>query len=132
MKHLLTVIVTASVLLACSNDKKAEETSAKPEEKKESVAITYPYTAAFSSDFSMGDANHSILLHFDKKKRLIERFFLKDREYQQLFLYRISCIQYIHILTLNQPEIFTKIFIGPFTLCSFSQVTEHFGNRNIG
>lgn len=34
MKHLLTVIVTASVLLACSNDKKAEETSAKPEEKK--------------------------------------------------------------------------------------------------
>ena len=67
MKHLLTVIVTASVLLACSNDKKAEETSAKPEENKESVAITYPYTAAFSSDFSMGDANHSILLHFDKK-----------------------------------------------------------------
>jgi hypothetical protein len=59
MIQLLIVLFAASVLVACSNDKKTDETSAKPEEKKESVAITYPYTAAFSSDFSMGDANHS-------------------------------------------------------------------------
>ena len=59
MKRLSIVIVAASVLFACSNEKKTDETSAKPEEKKESVAITYPYTATFSSDFSIGDANHA-------------------------------------------------------------------------
>lgn len=59
MKQLLIVLSATSVLIACSNDKKTEETSAKPEEKKESVAIAYPYAAAFSSDFSIGDANHS-------------------------------------------------------------------------
>ena len=59
MKRLSIVLVAASVLFACNNDKKAEETSGKTEEKKESPAITYPYTAAYSSDFSIGDANHA-------------------------------------------------------------------------
>jgi len=59
MKRLSIVIVAASILVACSNENKTDETSTKPEEKKESVAISYPYTAAFSSDFSMGDANHA-------------------------------------------------------------------------
>jgi len=59
MKRLLIVLFATSVLVACSNDKKTDETSAKPEEKKESVAIAYPYTAAFSSDLSIGDANHA-------------------------------------------------------------------------
>ena len=59
MKRLFIVLFATSVLVACSNDKKTDETSAKPEEKKESVAIAYPYTAAFSSDLSIGDANHA-------------------------------------------------------------------------
>ena len=59
MKRLSIALVAASVLLACNNNKKADETSGKTEEKKETAAITYPYKANYSSDFSIGDANHS-------------------------------------------------------------------------
>jgi len=58
MKRLSIVLVAASVLFACNNDKKAEETSGKTEEKKESSPVTYAYAAGYSSDFSMGDATH--------------------------------------------------------------------------
>ena len=59
MKRISIVLVAASVLIACNNNKKTDETSGKTEEKKESAAITYPYKADYSSDFSMGDANHT-------------------------------------------------------------------------
>jgi len=48
-----------------------------------------------------------------------------------LFLYCVSCIKNIHIVAFDEPEIFTKIFISPFTLCSFPEEAEHPGNRNI-
>ena len=59
MKLLLIAIVAALFLFACNNEKKTDATSAATEEKKESVAITYPYKASYSSDFSIGDANHA-------------------------------------------------------------------------
>lgn len=59
MKRSLIVLVAATFLFACNNEKKADETAAKPEEKKEAAAIAYPYKAAYTSDFSIGDANHS-------------------------------------------------------------------------
>jgi hypothetical protein len=59
MKRFSIALFMILVLLSCNNDKKTDETSAKPEEKKESAAITYPYKAGYSSDFSMGDANHA-------------------------------------------------------------------------
>ena len=59
MKRLSIVLVAASVLIACNNNKKTDETSGKMDEKKESAVITYPYKADYSSDFSMGDANHA-------------------------------------------------------------------------
>jgi hypothetical protein len=58
MKRLSIALFAASVLLGCNNDKKTDETSGKTEEKKESAAITYPYKADYSSDFSIGDNNH--------------------------------------------------------------------------
>lgn len=59
MKRLSIALVAASVLLACNNDKKTDETSGKTEDKKEAPAITYPYKADYSSDFSVGDANNA-------------------------------------------------------------------------
>jgi len=59
MKRLSFVLVAATVLFACNSDKKAEETAGKTEEKKESSAVTYSYTAGYSYDFSIGDANHA-------------------------------------------------------------------------
>jgi hypothetical protein len=59
MKQLSIVLVAAAFLFACSNEKKTDEPAVKPEEKKETAAITYPYKAGYSSDFSIGDANHS-------------------------------------------------------------------------
>src|SRR5436190_22256939 len=59
MKRLLTALFAAAFLFACNNEKKTDETAGKTEEKKESAAITYPYKAVYSSDFSMGDANHA-------------------------------------------------------------------------
>ena len=58
MKRLLIAIVAATLLLTCNNEKKTDEASGKTEEKKE-AAITYPYKAVYSSDFSVGDPNHS-------------------------------------------------------------------------
>jgi hypothetical protein len=59
MKRLSIALVAAAFLFACNNEKKPDESSAKPEEKKGSAAMVYPYKAGYSSDFSMGDANHS-------------------------------------------------------------------------
>ena len=59
MKRLSIALVAASVLFACNNDKKTDETSGKTGDKKESATITYPYKADYSSDFSMGDANNA-------------------------------------------------------------------------
>ena len=59
MKRLSIALVAAAFLFACNNEKKTDESAGKTEEKKESVAIAYPYKAAYSSDFSIGDANHA-------------------------------------------------------------------------
>ena len=59
MKPLLIAFIASLFLFACNNEKKTEETSATTEEKKDPVAISYPYQAAYSSDFSIGDPNHA-------------------------------------------------------------------------
>lgn len=59
MKKLFVVLISTSVLFACNNEKKTDESSGKMKEKKETAAITYPYTPDFTSDFSIGDVNHS-------------------------------------------------------------------------
>jgi len=59
MKRLLIALIAAAFLFACNNEKKTEEKSATTEEKAEPVAINYPYKASYSSDFSIGDANHA-------------------------------------------------------------------------
>jgi ketosteroid isomerase-like protein len=59
MKRLLIALVATAFLFACNNEKKTDESSVKTEEKTESVAINYPYKPAYSSDFSVGDANHA-------------------------------------------------------------------------
>ena len=55
MKRLSIALVAAAFLFACNNEKKTDETSG----NKDSAAIAYPYKAAYSSDFSVGDANHA-------------------------------------------------------------------------
>jgi hypothetical protein len=59
MKRLLFALVAAAFLVACTDEKKTDEPSAKTDEKKESASIAYPYTANYSSDFSIGDPNHA-------------------------------------------------------------------------
>src|SRR5262245_1948655 len=59
MKPLLIALVASSFLFACNNEKKTEETAASTEEKKDQVAVSYPYKAEYSSDFSIGDPNHA-------------------------------------------------------------------------
>lgn len=59
MKQLAITLVAAALLIACNNEKKTDDSSGKMEEKKESAAIAYPYKAGYSSDLSMGDANHA-------------------------------------------------------------------------
>ena len=60
MKRLLTALIATAFLFSCNNEKKADEPAAKTEEKTASATtIAYPYKADYSSDFSVGDANHS-------------------------------------------------------------------------
>jgi hypothetical protein len=59
MKQLFVALITVPVLFACNNEKNSDESSGKMEEKKETAGITYPYTPDYSSDFSIGDVNHS-------------------------------------------------------------------------
>ena len=59
MKQLFIALLAVSALIACNNEKKSDEPAGKTEEKKETAAITYPYTPDYTSDFSIGDANHS-------------------------------------------------------------------------
>lgn len=59
MRQLFFALLATLVLLACNNQKKSDETSGKMEEKKETAAITYPYTPDYTHDFSIGDSNHA-------------------------------------------------------------------------
>ena len=59
MKNLLTALIAAAFLFSCTDEKKADESSGKLEATKATSAIAYPYMADYSSDFSMGDPNHS-------------------------------------------------------------------------
>ena len=59
MKRLLIALVATVFLFSCTDQKKADESTAKSEEKTASTSISYPYTADYSSDFSIGDPNHS-------------------------------------------------------------------------
>lgn len=58
MKRLSSAIVAAAILIACNNEKKTDESKA-ADQKEAAAGISYPYTPAYSADFSMGDANHS-------------------------------------------------------------------------
>lgn len=63
MKQLLTALIATAFLFSCNNEKKTDESFGKTEEKTASAStITYPYKADYSSDFSVGDANHSKLV----------------------------------------------------------------------
>ncbi len=58
MKRLIIILFVAALLNACNNEKKVDES--KSEGKMEPAAgISYPYSPAYSADFSIGDANHS-------------------------------------------------------------------------
>lgn len=68
MKKLSFAIVVISMLVAC-NDKKSDDKTGgdKTADKKTMDSITYPFTPAYTHDFSMGDPNHSkIVLDFIK------------------------------------------------------------------
>ena len=63
MKRIPLILVAFAVLMACNNEKKNDDkTSETKEEKKMTDNISYPYKAGYSSDFSVGDANHSKLV----------------------------------------------------------------------
>jgi len=63
MKRLPKILALTVLLIACNDEKKADESSAAgTAEKKETAAVSYPYKAGYSSDFSIGDANHSKLV----------------------------------------------------------------------
>jgi hypothetical protein len=61
MKNLFLTVVAALLLTACSNEKKADESSGTTGENKETSAAKtdYAYKAEYSPEFSMGDAGHS-------------------------------------------------------------------------
>ena len=64
MKKAFIALTATVLLIACNNEKKNDDKMSgdKKEEKKMSENITYPYKAEYSSDFSIGDANHSKLV----------------------------------------------------------------------
>jgi len=60
MKKLLTALIASTFFFSCTDEKKDDATAAKAEEKTASTtSISYPYTADYSSDFSIGDPNHA-------------------------------------------------------------------------
>jgi ketosteroid isomerase-like protein len=61
MKRLFFILTTSSIFIACNNKASDEKTS---EEKKEEKmdSTKYAYKADYSSDFKMGDADHSVLV----------------------------------------------------------------------
>ncbi len=66
MKKIVLLIAVIAVFAHCNN-KKEDKPETKAEEKKADDSITYPFTAAYSSDMSMGDPNHAkIVLDFIK------------------------------------------------------------------
>ena len=68
MKKLSYAIVAISILAACNNKKSDDKTAGdKTGDKKTMDNITYPYTAMYTHDFSMGDPNHAkMVLDFIK------------------------------------------------------------------
>lgn len=64
MKRFAFILITAVFLASCNNKTADEQTSGdKKDEKTDSTAsISYPYKAEYSSDFKMGDPNHSKLV----------------------------------------------------------------------
>ena len=59
MKRLLTALTATVFLFSCTDEKKTDESAEKVEATKSAATVTYPYTANYSSDFSVGDPNHS-------------------------------------------------------------------------
>ena len=55
MKKMLFAVFAFAMIAACNNEKKKDD----KKETKTSDNITYPYKADYSSDFSMGDAQHA-------------------------------------------------------------------------
>jgi hypothetical protein len=64
MRKLIIAMAAACLFVACKNEKKTDEKVAGDKTKSN---ITYPFTPEYSTDFSMGDPNHSkVVLDFIK------------------------------------------------------------------
>jgi hypothetical protein len=61
MKKLFFIISAGCLFIACNNEK-ADATNTEAKMETSGGSISYPYTAEYSSDFKMGDANHSKLV----------------------------------------------------------------------
>ena len=57
MKQLFLSLASITLLIACSNDKETESLESKGGEEASTVQL--PYTASYSSDFEMGNSEHS-------------------------------------------------------------------------
>ena len=61
MRKLFIILAGIVAFWACNNEKKKDETSVMKEDKQATTAVSYPYTARYSSQFSLGkdeDAQH--------------------------------------------------------------------------
>ena len=63
MKRFAFFLISMFLLASCNNKTADEQTSGdKKEAKTDSANISYPYKAEYSSDFKIGDPNHSKLV----------------------------------------------------------------------
>src|SRR5258705_1550137 len=62
MKKLPFTPLIFFLLFACKNQENEKPGNGKGEKKSEANKITYPYTAIYSSDISLGDPNHAKLV----------------------------------------------------------------------
>jgi ketosteroid isomerase-like protein len=61
MKRITASLIAAALLFACNNEKKEDDSNA-GEKKEAAASIAYPYKAAYSAEFSIGNAKHSKLV----------------------------------------------------------------------
>jgi hypothetical protein len=66
MKKAIIVLSSMALLAACNNEKKTDDKTG-GEKTAEKSNITYPFTPGYSTDFSLGDPNHTkMVLEFAK------------------------------------------------------------------
>lgn len=59
MKRLFTALIATVFLFSCTDEKKADKPPANVEATKAAATVAYPYMADYSSDFSIGNPQHS-------------------------------------------------------------------------